>query len=417
MNCNEISDKLPLFIDNELSNEEMLQINEHIQSCENCKNELEEYKKIIEVLKSLPEEEPPEGYCKRLHDKLTEASAAIQNEKSSKIKPLRKVRWLKYGGIAASLMLLLLVYGFMNMGNMGMKNKSVNDMYSQAETPKMQVQSPETGAPPMAPEEEAKYESQSYNGDRGNVTTDTVAGVELMSLEDKKEMKIVKTGTISTQTENYDNFLNDLTTEINSIGGFLESNNTEVYQIYENKKLMYGNLKIRVPQENFYGIIDYLENNTEVRRKNINETDLTKEYYEKDNRVKNLEVQEQNLRKLFDKANTVEEMLQIENELRRIRTEIDSINISLSDIDDRASMSTINLEVEEVLAASLSLKTGKGVWERSRDGFINTVNEIIRALENFVVRIVSSSPVLIPLIIIFIVGFLKIKKYTKRKTP
>lgn len=417
MNCNEISDKLPLFIDNELSNEEMLQINEHIQSCENCKNELEEYKKIIEVLKSLPEEEPPEGYCKRLHDKLTEASAAIQNEKSSKIKPLRKVRWLKYGGIAASLMLLLLVYGFMNMGNMGMKNKSVNDMYSQAETPKMQVQSPETGAPPMAPEEEAKYESQSYNGDRGNVTTDTVAGVELMSLEDKKEMKIVKTGTISTQTENYDNFLNDLTTEINSIGGFLESNNTEVYQIYENKKLMYGNLKIRVPQENFYGIIDYLENNTEVRRKNINETDLTKEYYEKDNRVKNLEVQEQNLRKLFEKATTVEEMLQIENELRRVRTEIDSINISLSDIDDRASMSTINLEVEEVLAASLSLKTGKGVWERSRDGFINTVNEIIRALENFVVRIVSSSPVLIPLIIIFIVGFLKIKKYTKRKTP
>lgn len=305
----------------------------------------------------------------------------------------------------------------MNMGNMGMKNKSVNDMYSQAETPKMQVQSPETGAPPMAPEEEAKYESQSYNGDRGNVTTDTVAGVELMSLEDKKEMKIVKTGTISTQTENYDNFLNDLTTEINSIGGFLESNNTEVYQIYENKKLMYGNLKIRVPQENFYGIIDYLENNTEVRRKNINETDLTKEYYEKDNRVKNLEVQEQNLRKLFDKANTVEEMLQIENELRRIRTEIDSINISLSDIDDRASMSTVNLEVEEVLAASLSLKTGKGVWERSRDGFINTVNEIIRALENFVVRIVSSSPVLIPLIIIFIVGFLKIRKYTKKKTP
>lgn len=417
MNCNEISDKLPLFIDNELSNEEMLQINEHIQSCENCKNELEEYKKIIEVLKSLPEEEPPEGYCKRLHDKLTEASAAIQNEKSSKIKPLRKVRWLKYGGIAASLMLLLLVYGFMNMGNMGMKNKSVNDMYSQAETPKMQVQSPETGAPPMAPEEEAKYESQSYNGDRGNVLTDTVAGVELMSLEDKKEMKIVKTGTISTQTENYDNFLNDLTTEINSIGGFLESNNTEVYQIYENKKLMYGNIKIRVPQENFYGIIDYLENNTEVRRKNINETDLTKEYYEKDNRVKNLEVQEQNLRKLFEKATTVEEMLQIENELRRVRTEIDSINISLSDIDDRASMSTINLEVEEVLAASLSLKTGKGVWERSRDGFINTVNEIIRALENFVVRIVSSSPVLIPLIIIFIVGFLKIKKYTKRKTP
>ncbi len=178
---------------------------------------------------------------------------------------------------------------------------------------------------------------------------------------------------------------------------------------------MYGSIRIRVPQENFYELVDYLENAIEVKRKNINETDVTKDYYEKDNRVKNLEVQEQHLRDLFEKATTVEEMLLIENELRRVRTEIDALNISLSDIDDRAAMSTINLEIQEVMTASLTLKTKDSVWERSRDGFINSVNGIIRSLENLLVGIVSSLPILIPAIIICIVGFLKLRKYWKRE--
>jgi hypothetical protein len=162
-------------------------------------------------------------------------------------------------------------------------------------------------------------------------------------------------------------------------------------------------------------LVVYLENTIEVRRKNVNETDVTKEYYEKDNRVKNLEVQEQHLRELFEKANTVEEMLLIENELRRVRTEIDALNISLSDINDRAKMSTINLEIEEVMTASLTLKAKDSVWERSKNGFINTVNSIIRFLENLVVNIISSSPILIPFIVICLVGFFKIRKYWKRK--
>jgi anti-sigma factor RsiW len=70
MNCNEISDKLSLYIDDELSSEEMKQVEEHLNSCENCQKVLDEYRNLISVLKNLPEEEPPEGYCERLHEKL-----------------------------------------------------------------------------------------------------------------------------------------------------------------------------------------------------------------------------------------------------------------------------------------------------------------------------------------------------------
>ncbi len=206
-----------------------------------------------------------------------------------------------------------------------------------------------------------------------------------------------------------------MTAKIASLGGYIENNNTEVYQVYENDKLMHGNLKIRVPKESFDEAVSYLEETTEIRRKNIGETDVTKEYYEKDNKVQNLEVQEQHLRELFEKATTVEEMLQIENELRRVRTEIDSLNLSIADIDDRASMSTIDLEVEEVREVNFELKSEKGVIERAREGFINTVNRIVRGTGNLIVNLISSSPILVPAIIIFVILFLKVKKYWKKK--
>jgi len=110
----------------------------------------------------------------------------------------------------------------------------------------------------------------------------------------------------------------------------------------------------------------------------------------------------------------VEEMLLIENELRRIRTEIDALNLSLSDIDDRASMSTITLEVEEVLKANLTIANRESLWERSKEGFINTINGIVDIAENIVIFIISLSPVLIPIIILLIIIYIKVKKNKKR---
>ena len=422
MNCNEISDKLSLYIDNELSPEEMQQVEEHLNSCENCQKVLDEYKNLISVLQSLPEEEPPEGYCKRLHEKLLMERSQKETKGTWKIKNFSRSKWMKYGSIAAALVLVLLVAGINNLGNMGLGMKSENESAYDMSLAEAPAQSFGSAAAPTAPMEEPAMPEEAegmgyddeYKYNRGEISYQSNDSIVTTSSTDQREMKIIKTGTIYAQTEDYDKFLNDLSMKVNSLGGFMESNNTQVYQVYNEEKLMYGNLKIRVPQESFYELVDYLENATDVRRKNINETDVTKEYYEKDNKVKNLEIQEQHLRELFEKATTVEEMLLIENELRRIRTEIDALNLSLSDINDRAKMSTINLEVEEVMTPSLTIKTKDSLWDRSKAGFINTVNGIMRAIENLIVSIVSSSPILVPAVIICIIGFLKIRKYWKK---
>ena len=50
MKCNEIREKLSLYLDDELNEDEKKLIDEHLESCHECKKEFEEYKKIISIL-------------------------------------------------------------------------------------------------------------------------------------------------------------------------------------------------------------------------------------------------------------------------------------------------------------------------------------------------------------------------------
>lgn len=427
MNCNDVRDNLSLYIDDELNEEEKKLMEEHLKSCTECSKELGEYRKLIQMLNDLPDEEPPAGYCKRLHEKLlnTELPKIEDTQKSKVLEIHKKTRsskfkWVKYGGLAASLALILLVYG---LNNNSIMSKSSNEMasYDRAEAPAEEAAPMEPSVAPMPPDMNGgSFEYSIAEAEKDKLDDKAVRGEEFtgqisLMAADAREMKIIKTGNLYVQTKDYDKFLNETTLKIESLGGYIENNNTEVYQVYNDEKLMHGRLKIRVPQDTFYEAISFLEQTTDIRRKTTNESDVTKEYYEKDNKVKNLEVQEQHLRDLFEKATTVEEMLQIENELRRIRTEIDALNISLADINDRASMSTIDLEVEEVKEINFTLQSEKGVWERAKEGFISTVNQIVRGIGNLIVSIVASSPLLIPVIIIFVILLSKVRKYWKKK--
>ncbi len=406
VNCNEIKDMLSLYIDGELDEKEKKTVEEHVKICESCRYELEQYQKMINMLQNLVEEEPPKGYCNRLHEKLLK----VKKQK----KTSTRSRWLKYGSIAAAFVLVVsAIYISSNFSNlrMGSSAKSKNNVSYDSEMP-----ATESAESPTAPPE--TYISGRSTDDLAdeNQKSASYGGSTLMmaeiSTKEEREAKIIKSGNIIAQTEEYDLFLSNLISKVEGLGGYIEQNNTNVSNRYvdRDKKIKSGYVKLRVPDEYFEELIDYLEEESDVYQKNVTATDLTKEYYEKDNQVKNLEIQETHLRELFANAKTVEETLLIENELRRIRTEIDALNISLSDINDRASMSTISLEIQEVLKANLNISDRDNVWKRAKVGFVNTVNGIVKLGENIIILIVSITPILIPVLIILIILWIKFRR-------
>lgn len=328
MNCKEFNDKLSLFIDNELDNEENIEFKKHIEECENCKKQYTLLKRIIDELNAVPEEELPEGYCKNLHNKLKYVN------KKSKI----KFNWKRYTVVAATVVLVF-VAGFAYISSN--KNLFTENMDSSASKPRSGPESAyeTTEEHATAPNEmvtlEGKYDlSVDYAIEEDNTAAkdnDKISTQYDEGRKDYKELKIIKNGYVYVETEDYNLFTDNLIAIIKTFDGYIQNQETYAngYKTYNGKELKNGNMIIRVPQNKFYETIEYIRSNGLIRNERTNETDVTKTYYEKDNKVRNLEVQEERLRELLDKAENVSEILQIENELRRIRTEIDSLNIDL----------------------------------------------------------------------------------------
>jgi len=59
MNCREVADLLPLFLDEELAPDEMKEVSNHLSVCSSCRQLLAEFKREQQILRSLPPVAPP----------------------------------------------------------------------------------------------------------------------------------------------------------------------------------------------------------------------------------------------------------------------------------------------------------------------------------------------------------------------
>ena len=102
---------------------------------------------------------------------------------------------------------------------------------------------------------------------------------------------------------------------VEQMGGYVASLN--FYDLTRERRR--GQISLRVPEEKYTRAILWLQEQGEV--KNIEESaeDVTMRYIDLEARIANLQAQEQRIRELLEKATDIENILQIEKELTRIR--------------------------------------------------------------------------------------------------
>lgn len=405
MNCLEFNDLLFSYIDSEfegsleLDDSRRKEFEEHIKTCPSCEKEYNAYQKMINDIHALPMEELPKGYCKKLNARLEDARLDIFKKKRSNL--------VKYVGIAASCVLVISAIYFAG-NNFGGFSKDMNDMLARNENSSGYGTEEKSSLPPdMARDDAVPDALEMENKDDKDLAL-SHQKFGLTSLQ--AENKIIKSGSLEIEILDFDKFIEDLNGVIKDKNGYIEHSQTSVRHKTEYKEYRYANLKLRVPQEDFYDVVDYIDDESDVYNKYINEKDVTKDYYDKQNILTNLEVQESRLRELYDKAENVTEILALENEIRRVRTEIDAYSIDLRNIDDRVNMASIELTVTEIEGRSINIKASDDLWSRAKKGFIRTVNGIIDFVQNLVVWMISYILVIIPALILGIIIYRLIKK-------
>ena len=218
------------------------------------------------------------------------------------------------------------------------------------------------------------------------------------------------------ETREYDKLLSAVENKVAELGGYIESldaYNGSTYYSYRSTRN--ANLTIRIPKdrlEEFQNTVSELGNVTS-RSENVQDVTLT--YVDLQSHRDALRTEQERLLQLLEQAESVEDIITIEQRLSDVRYQLESMESQLRSYDNRVDYSTVYLYIDEVeVYTPVEEET---VWERISTGFVDSLKNIGEGLKEAAIWFVIHIPYLViwAIVIAVIVLILKkIKKRTKR---
>jgi hypothetical protein len=257
---------------------------------------------------------------------------------------------------------------------------------------------------PAAPPQEAAYDRAGPGYGEQNYASSTKES----SAGGAVQQRIIQNAERSLDVEDMDVALEELQRAVRAAGGLV----ADSYQYGKKGELRNANLTLRIPEARFESFLEEVDSLGKVTsgRKYIN--DVTMEYMDLEARIRNLERQEERLLSVLDKAETVEDILRVEQELSRIRGQLESMTAQFRHLRDRVDYSTVQVYLRETPTASTVITASglKGVWQRGAAALVNSVNSMLSGLGNFIVLGLRMLPYLILIFVLLLPVLLILKR-------
>ena len=220
-----------------------------------------------------------------------------------------------------------------------------------------------------------------------------------------EEKKIQRNANISIEVKNLDESIDKLNEIILLFNAEIISSNKGGLDFGQ----PYANIRIRVLSGNLDSAInEFKKLSTKIISENIYTNDVTEEFIDTEARLKIMKSTEDRFNSLLLKSETVEEIIQVEKELMRIRGDIESLEGRLNYLSKTTDTSEINLNLNEQIPI-----TGES-W-KINDSFtsaLQNLSSFAKWLADFIINIIVFIPaiIVIALIIIFLRKLIKNRK-------
>ena len=157
----------------------------------------------------------------------------------------------------------------------------------------------------------------------------------------------------------------------------------------------------RIPSKRFQELMDSLSGLGNIPYSHIYTENVTAQYYDVQAHLKAYQTQETRLLEMMELAETVEDVIILEDRLTELRYKIESLQSSLNNWDRRVSYSTISLSVKEVREYTPEEKVnptyGEELLQALKDGLENA-GEFLKNLLVFLVEVLPVLIILVPII-------------------
>ena len=253
---------------------------------------------------------------------------------------------------------------------------------------------------------EAAYD-MAYEESGMGMTNSTAAKKESADTPEENPEKIIYSADATVETTEFDKSIAALEKLLEANGGFVESSSVNGNNYYDSAR---GNVSrrtasytLRIPSANFSGMMNALETLGSVPYTHMYTENVTAQYYDVEARMKAYQKQEERLLEMMDLAESVEDIITIEDKLTDVRYRIDSLQSSLNNWDRRVSYSTLSLTVKEVQVYTPETVTKITYGERLAKAFKDSLKNTGEFFQDLLVFLVSALPTLVILAVLFFV--------------
>lgn len=261
----------------------------------------------------------------------------------------------------------------------------------------------------------------SYNGYEEEYTAEDTADMKDGATEGSSiskdagtseySQKLIRNYSYSFETTDFDKSISFIEEQVTKYKGYIESSDT-----YGSSRKS-SNMTIRIPEKNANAFINETGQIGEVIQKSESTEDITLKYYDTKSRLESLKTQHARILELLEKAETLEDVVSLEEHLSDIEYQIDSYGSQIKVYDNLVNYVTINIDIREV--SQIQVVEEDTFWAKITKGFSRNTEDVLAGVIAFIVFLVTSIPyfVVIGIFVGVITAIVKMigKKNRKRK--
>lgn len=172
---------------------------------------------------------------------------------------------------------------------------------------------------------------------------------------------ITKRANIRVEVDSIEEANKALVTLIEKRGGHITNSNT-----HEDSY----NASAKIPSANLVETLDAIASLGDKISQSISQNDVTNQFVDNEARLKNLILFRDKMKGLLGQTTNIEEIVKIERELKRVQTEIDSLQGRLKYLKDAVSLSPIDIHFKEKTLYGPLGYIGNGIWWVTKKLFV-----------------------------------------------
>jgi len=228
--------------------------------------------------------------------------------------------------------------------------------------------------------------SLDYDGSGGDGGDAAASGGASASIQNRA---IIKTGRVHIEVDNATATRTRLESRVVELGGYVAASDSTRHQ-ENNETWLEGYVVLRVPSENFSTMKAAAGEDATVLSEQEDTQDVTDQLVDLNARLENLRAERDQLRRLYNRSNSTEDVLAVQERLSDVQGEIERLEAQKRSLEDRVAYSTLRVEYQEPRPEFARIEQTRFYEQSPLEALGNSIATLVRVVRSlFLVGVIA----------------------------